>query len=171
MTTFDAIISVVAAVVLFMHGLHGFANDLRTRGGEFVRKALASSTQSKARAFILGVIATAIVQSSSAVTAITVGLVASGLMEFQASLAILLGANVGTTATAWLVSFKLTGLGPYLLVAGAGLGALPLRAAVLGKPIFYLGFILFALSLVSEAIGPLRDHPVTIELLTLSRNA
>jgi phosphate:Na+ symporter len=106
------------------------------------------------------------VQSSSANSAITVGLVASGLMEFQASLAILLAANVGTTATAWPVSFKLTNLGPYLLVAGAGLDALPVRAAVLGKSIFYLGFVLFALSLISDAIGPLRDHPVTIELLS-----
>ena len=171
MDIFDAVVYVIAAVVLFMHGLHGFASDLQARGGTVLRTVLASATRSKARGFVLGTAATAIMQSSSAITAITVGLVAAGLVDFRSSLAILLGANVGTTATAWLVSFKLTGIGRYLLVAGTVLGALPVRAAVLGKPIFYLGFILFALNLISDAIGPLRAHPATLELLALSQNA
>jgi phosphate:Na+ symporter len=171
MNSFDAIISVIAAVILFMHGLHGFAKDLQAHGGEVLRSLLASATRSKIRGFLLGTALTAIVQSSSAVAAITVGLVAAELMSFPASLAILLGANVGTTATAWLVSFKLTGIGPYLLVAGATLGALPVRASVLGKSIFYLGFILFALNLISDAIGPLREHAITLEILSLSQNA
>jgi len=171
MSGFDLIVSVVAAVILFMHGLHGFAKDLQARGGEAMHSVLASATRSKARGFLLGAIVTAIVQSSSAVTSITVGLVAADLMSFPASLAVLLGANVGTTATAWLVSFKLTGIGPYLIVAGAVLGALPVRAAALGKSVFYLGFILFALDLISQSITPLRDNPTTLEILALSRNA
>jgi phosphate:Na+ symporter len=171
MSSFDAIVSIIAAVILFMYGLHGFAKDLQTSGGQVLRSLLASATRSRVRGFLLGTALTAIVQSSSAVTAITVGLVAAELMSFRASLAILLGANVGTTATAWLVSFKLTGIGPYLLVAGAALGALPVRASVLGKSVFYLGFILFALNLISEAIGPLREHAITLEILSLSQNA
>jgi phosphate:Na+ symporter len=171
MSSFDLVVSVVAAVILFMHSLHGFAADLQKRGGQAMQSVLASATKSKARGFLLGAIVTAIVQSSSAVTSIAVGLVAAGLMTFPASLAVLLGANVGTTATAWLVSFKLTGIGPYLIVAGAALGLLPVRAAVLGKSIFYLGFILFALDLISESIAPFRDNPMILEVLALSRNA
>ena len=171
MTELNAVVSIVAAVVLFMAGLKGFATDLQTRGSGVLKAVLGKATRSKTMGFLLGAGVTALVQSSSAVTAITVGLVGSAMIDFQNSLAILLGANVGTTSTAWLVSFKLAGIGPYLLVAGAVLGALPIRAAAFGKSIFFLGFILFSLDLISQAIGPLRDHPVTIELLSLSRNA
>jgi phosphate:Na+ symporter len=59
---------------------------------------------------VTGALTTAVVQSSSAVTALTAALVDSGVISFGASLAVVLGSNVGTTATAWLVSFKLTGI-------------------------------------------------------------
>jgi len=116
----------------------------QSRGGTVLRTVLASARRRKARGFVLGTAATAITQSSSAITAITMGLVAVDLVDFGSSLAVLLGANVGTIGTAWLVSFKLTGIGRYLLVMGAVLGELLVCTAVLGKPVFHLGFILFA---------------------------
>jgi Na+/phosphate symporter len=63
---------------------------------------------------VLGVVATAIIQSSSAVTSLTGALVDAGTMMLRSSLGVLLGANIGTTSTAWLVSLKLTGIGPFL---------------------------------------------------------
>jgi len=90
---------------------------------------------------LLGAVATAIIQSSSAVTSLTVALADAGSISFRSSLGVLLGANVGTTSTAWLVSLKLTSIGPFFIVFGALLSALPIRLKMLGKVAFYFGFI------------------------------
>ena len=64
-----------------------------------------------------------------------------------------------TTATAWLVSFKLTGIGPFFLVLGAVVSAVPTRLRVIGKAVFYFGLIFFALDLISTELKPLQNQP------------
>jgi Na/Pi-cotransporter len=118
---------------------------------------------------LIGAFATAAVQSSSAVTALAVSLVDAAVISFRGSLGIVLGANVGTTATAWLVSFKLTGIGPFFIVAGALLSALPLRARTWGKAAFYFGLIFFALDLISSELKPLERHDWFRDALLLAR--
>jgi phosphate:Na+ symporter len=117
---------------------------------------------------LLGAVATAIVQSSSAVTSLIVTLVDAGTMSFGSSLAVLLGANVGTTSTAWLVSLKLTSIGPFFIVVGALVSAFPSRFKILGKVAFYFGFIFFSLEMVSFTLKPLAQSPLFTELLGLS---
>jgi len=117
---------------------------------------------------LLGVLATAIVQSSSAVTALTVALVDTGTISFQSSLGVLLGANIGTTSTAWLVSLKLTSIGPFFIVFGTLLSALPTRFKMLGKAAFHFGFIFFSLDVVSVTLKPLAQNPVFVEVLSRS---
>jgi phosphate:Na+ symporter len=117
---------------------------------------------------VLGAVASAIIQSSSAVTALTVALVDAGTMTFRSSLGVLLGANIGTTSTAWLVSLKLTGIGPFFIVLGTVLSAIPTRFKVLGKAAFYFGFIFFSLDLVSFTLKPLAQSPLFAEVLSRS---
>jgi Na/Pi-cotransporter len=117
---------------------------------------------------MLGAVATAIVQSSSAITSLAVALVDAGTMSFRSSLGVLLGANIGTTSTAWLVSLKLTSFGPFFIVLGAVLSALPTRFRMLGKAAFYFGFIFFSLELVSFTLKPLAQNPVFTEVLSRS---
>jgi phosphate:Na+ symporter len=81
----------------------------------------------------------------------------------------LLGSNVGTTTTAWLVSLKLTGVGPFFIVLGALLSALPIRSSVAGKAIFYFGLIFFTLDLISVELKPLGEQPAFIEWLALAQ--
>jgi phosphate:Na+ symporter len=119
-------------------------------------------------ALLLGAVATAIVQSSSAVTALTVALVDAGTMSFRSSLGVLLGANIGTTSTAWLVSLKLTSIGPFFIVFGTLLSALPTRFKALGKAAFYFGFIFFSLDVVSFTLKPLAQNPMFAEVLSRS---
>jgi Na/Pi-cotransporter len=109
-----------------------------------------------------------VVQSSSATTALTVALVDAGTISFRSSLGVLLGANIGTTSTAWLISLKLTSLGPFFIVFGAVLGALPTRFRMLGKGAFYFGFIFFSLEVVSFTLKPLAQNPVFAEVLSQS---
>src|SRR5690606_35997656 len=78
---------------------------------------------------------------------------------------IMLGSYVGTTGTAWLVSLKLTGIGPTFIVLGSLINLLPIRAKVFGKALSYFGFIFFSLDLTSTALGPLKDSTQLRELL------
>ena len=159
MTTLEGIIAALAAVILFLHGLQGFSREVQAVGGAALQSWLPRVTESRWRGFLIGVGATAVVQSSSAITSLAVSLVDAGVISFRGSLGIVLGANVGTTATAWLVSFKLTGIGPIFIVAGALLSALPVRVNAIGKALFYFGLVFFALDLISKGLEPLQAHP------------
>ena len=97
-------------------------------------------------------------------------LVDAGTISFNSSLGILLGANIGTTSTAWLVSLKLESIGPVFIVLGAALSFFPTRWKFLGKTAFYFGFIFFSLELVSGALKPLQNLPAVREILTQARS-
>lgn len=168
MNDFQVFIAILAAVVLFLHGLQSLSQELQQLGRDRLRDWLSGLTRHRWQGLAVGGVSTALVQSSSAVTAMTVALVDAGVLTFRGSLAIMLGANIGTTATAWLVSFKLTGIGPLFIVLGTVLTLLPLRARVIGKSIFYFGFIFFTLDLISEELAPLRSDPRLVEALALA---
>ena len=165
MSTFRIFLSIVAAIVLFLYGLGAFSQEIQRVGGDTLKSWLGRLTERRWRALVLGALATAIVQSSSAVTSLTVALVDAGTISFRASLGVLLGANIGTTSTAWLVSLKLTSIGPFFIVFGTLLSALPTRLKILGKAAFYFGFIFFTLDVVSFTLKPLAQNPVFAEVL------
>jgi Na/Pi-cotransporter len=168
MSNFRVLLSIASAIVLFLYGLGAFSHEIQEVGGETLKKWLGRLTESRWMAVLLGGVATAIVQSSSAVTALTVALVDAGTMSFRSSVGVLLGANIGTTSTAWLVSLKLTSIGPFFIVFGTLLSALPTRFKVLGKAAFYFGFIFFSLDVVSFTLKPLAQNPVFAEVLSRS---
>lgn len=168
MSNFRILLSVVSAIILFLFGLEGFSQEIQRVGGATLNKWLGRLTESRWRGLLLGAGATAIVQSSSAITSLTVALVDAGTISFQSSLGVLLGANIGTTSTAWLVSLKLTSIGPFFIVLGAVLSVLPTRFKMLGKAAFYFGFIFFSLDVVSFTLKPLAQNPLFTELLRRS---
>ncbi|WP_050464035.1 Na/Pi cotransporter family protein [Herbaspirillum autotrophicum] len=158
MSQFQIIIAAISSIVLFLYGLEGFSKELQATGGDRLRTWLARVTSNRYNGFVIGAFATVLIQSSSAVTSLATGLVDTGVLSLRSSLGILLGANVGTTATAWLVSFKLANIGPYFIVLGTVLSMLPSRAKMFGKSIFYFGLIFFALDLVSTELKPLQQQ-------------
>jgi Na/Pi-cotransporter len=168
MSGFQGFMAAFAAIILFLYGLQGFGRELQAVGGPAMRLWLSRVTTSRWKGFAVGALATAFLQSSSAVTALAVTLVDTSVIAFRASLGVLLGANVGTTATAWLVSFKLTAIGPFFIVAGALLSALPFRASVAGKAAFYFGLIFLALDLISAELRPLQEQPAFAAWLALA---
>jgi Na/Pi-cotransporter len=168
-SNFRVFLSIASAIVLFLYGLEAFSQEIQSVGGETLKKWLSRLTEKRWQALALGAVATAIVQSSSAVTSLTVALVDTGTILFRSSLGILLGANVGTSSTAWLVSLKLTSIGPFFIAFGTLLGALPTRFKMLGKAAFYFGFIFFSLDVVSFALKPLAQNPLFAEVLAEAR--
>lgn len=163
-------IAALAAIALFLHALGGFSRELQRAGGAILRTWLGALTPHPWIGFGVGALTTALLQSSSAVTALAVTLVDAGALSFRASLAVLLGANVGTTTTGWLVALRLTAIGPLFLVAGTALSAVPWRIRVVGQATFYFGLILFALDLIGSTLAPMRDHPVLTHWLAYAED-
>ncbi|TNF52560.1 MAG: Na/Pi cotransporter family protein [Burkholderiales bacterium] len=162
---FQLLILVLSALLLFLYGLEHFSKELQAVGSDRLPRWLGLATRNRISGLALGAAVTAAVQSSSAVSALVVALVNAGTLSFAASLAVLLGAKVGTTATAWLVSFELTSIGPYLIVLGGLLTMLPFQIRVIGRAIFYFGFIFFTLDLIGQSLEPLRQDPWILKQL------
>lgn len=154
---FEIGVSIAAAVILFVYALKGFSEDIRKVGGAALERLLSRLTRNPLAGFGLGALTTALVQSSSAVSGIVVALVQSGTISFRGSLPVFLGANVGTTSTAWLVALNATILGPFLIVASALMSFAPERIRLFGHSVLYLGIILLALQLISNYVAPLRQ--------------
>lgn len=159
MGLYHTVFFVFSCIVLFLHGLKGFSKEVQEAGGDNLRFWLTRMTNNRWKALGLGAVLTAVIQSSSAVSSMTVALVDAGAFSFANSLAVLLGAGVGTTSTAFLVSLRFTDMGIYFIVFGTLISALPFRFALVGKSLFYFGFILFTLELLSNALGPIREMP------------
>jgi phosphate:Na+ symporter len=169
MSVVQTLFAAVSAIILFLYGLQGLSRELQTVGGDALRSWLSRVTDSRWKGFLVGAFATAVVQSSSAVTSLTTALVDASVLSFRSSLGVLLGSNVGTTTTAWLVSFKLEGIGPIFIVLGALLSLAPARLRVAGKAVFYFGLVFFALDLISSSLRPLQHEPVFQHWLSLAQ--
>lgn len=165
MSALHALVIAIAAVTLFLYGLQSFSREIQTLSDGPLRRTLALATKNRFTAALTGMVATAVLQSSSAVSSLAVALSDAGLLGLRAVLGVLIGSNVGTASTAFLVSFKIHGLGAYFIVLGSILSLLPLRARVIGKTLFYFGFILFALDLIGGAMEPFYQEPHVLEWL------
>lgn len=170
MENYQIVFSAISAIILFLYGLSSFSAELKAAAGNRLEAIMKKLTSNRLVSFIVGLIATVIIQSSTAVSSLAVSMVNSGIITFAGAIAIMLGAYIGTTATAWMVSFKLTGVGPIFIVLGTLISLLPYQIKVFGKAIFFFGFIFFSLDLVSTSIAPLRESEYLRELLLHTSN-
>lgn len=168
MTGFSVSLSVVSAIVLFWYGLEAFSQQIQAAGAEAIRRWLSRLTGKRWLGLLTGAGAVAIVQSSGAVTSLVAALVDAGALSFRSSFGVLLGANIGTTSTGFLVSLNLTYVGSFFIILGAALSAIPTRFKLAGKAAFYFGFVLFSLDLLSLALKPLAENDLFGRLLGLS---
>ncbi len=166
MNSWSILISIIAAVGLFTHSLESFSNNLKEQANDKMHSVLQRLTGSKLKGLFTGFIGTGIIQSSSAVVAITVSFVDSGVISFHNSLPILLGSNLGTTITAWLVSFKIEALGILFLAMGFLLGYFKGKLLLISKPIFYLGLILFSLDMIGQFLEPIKNSEELVHYMS-----
>lgn len=170
MELFQTIIFAVSAIVLFVHGLQNFSKEIERRGADNLKLWIQRVTSTRLGGFLLGGIVTGIIQSSTTVSTLTVSLVDAGVISFKNSLLILLGTNVGTTSTGWIVTFQSVLLGPIFIVLGTLISLIPTRISTIGKSIFYFGLIFFSLNLISDALEPIRDDPRVVDWLLAATN-
>ncbi len=159
-------------LALFLFGMEQMADALKRVAGDRMKDVLAKLTTNRFMGAATGAFVTAIIQSSSVTTVLVVGFITAGLMSMSQSVGIIMGANVGTTITAQIVAFKVTkaallmvGCGFFMLFAGKGDRIKQYGAMVMG-----LGLVFFGMSVMSDAMKPLRSFEPFLDLMTTMQN-
>ena len=159
----DMIFGTIGGLGLFLFGMQLLSEGLKKAAGQRIRKLLSSLTRHRVVAMLVGALTTCLIQSSSATTVMTVGFVNASLLTLKQGLCVVLGANIGTTFTAWLVSglavFKITS---YSLPA-IGIGFLmqmlgrSQRTRNLGSVLLGFGILFTGIDFMKKGFSPLQD--------------
>lgn len=169
-----AVLSMIAGLALFLYGMNEMGNGLEKISGGKLKSILERLTSSKFKGVLLGAGVTCIIQSSSATTVMVVGLVNSGIMKLSQAIGIIMGANIGTTITSWLLSLtgiqsdnvfikllKPTSFTPILALIGIIFIMFSKNEKKKDIGTIFLGFtvLMFGMNIMSDAVAPLADVP------------
>ncbi|MBR3791920.1 MAG: Na/Pi cotransporter family protein, partial [Clostridia bacterium] len=182
---FFSILTLIGGLALFLYGMDVMGDGLKKLSGSKLEYFLGQLTSNKFKGFLLGFIVTAIIQSSSATTVMLVGFVNSGIMRLSQTISTIMGANVGTTVTAWLLStsgingdsFFLKILKPDAwtpILAAIGVGILMFSKSDRKKNValILLGFavLMFGMDTMSAAVSGLKDNENFTKILIMFEN-
>ena len=158
---------------LFLYSIKTMGDGLQQAAGDRLRYYIDKYTSNPFFGILVGIGMTALIQSSSGVTVITVGLVSAGLLTLRQAIGIVMGANIGTTVTSFIIGFKLGDYALPMLFLGAVCLFFTKNRSInnIGRIIFGVGGIFFALNLMSGAMEPLKDLQVFKDyMVELSKN-
>lgn len=179
------ILTMIGGLCLFLFGMDLMGNALERRAGSKLRDLLGKLTGNPFAGFLTGAGVTAVIQSSSATTVMVVGFVNSGLMTLKQSISVIMGANVGTTITAWILSLSGIGEGSFFVKLLKPTSFTPILALVGiilymflkgGKKkdtgMIFLGFatLMFGMDTMSDGVAFLKDIPAFGDLFLLFEN-
>ena len=162
------LLSMAGGLGLFLFGMHTMSESIEKAAGARLRSILEFFTTNRFTGMLVGMLFTAIIQSSSACTVMVVSFVNSGLMNLYQAAGVIFGANIGTTITSQLVSFNLSEYAPIFLLVGAVFVMFCKNPKIVKMAEVVLGFgVLFTgLSSLSSAMSALRDVPVVVNMLS-----
>lgn len=156
------LIGLLGGLALFIYGMKQMSEGLQKTAGKRLRHLLASLTDKPIIGVLVGTGVTAVVQSSSATTVMVIGFVNAGLLTLAQSIGVIMGANIGTTVTAQLISFKLGDYAFHAIIIGviAYLFFRNKKVKYLGQALLGFGILFLGLNTMSDAVSPLRDSVV-----------
>ena len=176
------ILSLIGGLVMFLYGMDLMGDSLKKLAGGKLESILARLTSTRWKGFLLGLVVTAVIQSSSATTVMLVGFVNSGIMKLGQTISIIMGANVGTTVTAWLLStaeiqgtatliklFKPESFTPILAAIGLIMNMTAKNDKRKNTSTILIGFaiLMFGMEMMSSSVEGLRDNETFTNLLTM----
>ena len=162
----NIIIPFVGGLGMFIYGMQIMANGLENAAGNKMKSLLEALTSNKLMGVLLGALITAVIQSSSATTVMVVGFVNAGIMNLTQAMGVIMGANIGTTVTGWLVSsaewadfLSPSTLAPIAIMAGVILMLVGKRktSKEIASIIIGFGLLFVGISTMSDAVSPLRE--------------
>ncbi len=185
MTTFTIILSLLSGVALFLFGMSLMGDGLKKVAGNKLELVLYKLTNTPLKGVLLGTIVTAIIQSSSATTVMVVGFVNSGMMKVAQAIGIIMGANIGTSVTGWILclSYIDGSSGIAQLLSTATISAIVAIIGIIFKMFvkksgfknvgdIMLGFsiLMVGMQTMSGAVAPLKDNEHFVNVLTMFKN-
>ena len=181
-----SILGLIGGMALFLYGMDLMGDSLKKLAGGKLESILARLTSNRFKGFLLGFIVTAIIQSSSATTVMLVGFVNSGIMKLGQTISIIMGANIGTTVTAWLLStadigdgaatvmklFKPDSFTPILAAVGLLMTMMSKNDKKKNTGSMLIGFavLMFGMDAMSGAVEGLKDNEAFTNILTMFSN-
>lgn len=180
-----SILTMIGGLALFLYGMEVLGDGLKKASGGKLEMILEKLTSNKLMAVLLGAGVTAVIQSSSATTVMVVGFVNSGIMKLSQAVGVILGANVGTTITAWLLSLtevegtglilkllKPTSFSPILAIVGVAMLMTGKKEKHKNIATIMIGFavLMFGMDTMSNAVKPLADMPEFQNILLMFSN-
>ncbi len=162
-------IAVLGGLAFFLYGMNLMSEGLTQIAGARLKAVLGYVTKNRFAAIFAGAGVTAVIQSSSATTVMTVGFVNAGLLSLQQAIGVIFGANIGTTVTGQLVSFKLTDIAiPSIILGVVGL-MIAKRARMRGvwQTILGFGLLFFGMNIMSTELKVLAENPSFVRIFSL----
>lgn len=180
-----SVFTLCGGLAFFLYGMNTMSKSLEKMAGGKLERILKRMTSNPLKSLLLGTGITVAIQSSSAVTVMLVGLVNSGVMELSQTIGVIMGSNIGTTTTAWILS--LTGIesdnvfvnmlkpesfSPLLAMAGVILimGSKKQKRRDIGRVMVGFAILMYGMDLMKDAVEPLSEVPAFTELLTAFQN-
>lgn len=168
METFTIVYTLLGGLGVFIFGMKLMSDGLQAMTGDFIRQVIQAITPNRAVAVGVGLTVTALVQSSSITTVMTVGLVNAGLMSLTQAISVIFGANIGTTVTGWILTLNGNNYGLLLVGIGfmPGLFAKSNQWQYTGKAIMGVGLLFLGFQTMQLAFGPLGQNPEFLNSIT-----
>ncbi len=180
-----SVFSLFGGLAMFLYGMNIMGDNLEKLGGGRFESILERLTNSPIKGVFLGIIVTAVIQSSSATTVMVVGFVNSGIMKLSQAIGVIMGANIGTTVTSWILSLsgiegeawyiqilKPVNFTPILAVIGIAMQMFSKsdKKHNIGNILLGFAVLMFGMDTMSAAVKPLKDVPEFTNILTMFQN-
>ncbi len=168
----ESILALIAGLGLFLYGMKLMSDGLEKAAGARLRNILEICTKNQFIGMVVGILFTAVVQSSSATTVLVVSFVNAGLLNLMQATGVILGANIGTTVTAQLIAFNLSAVAPVFLMLGVCMVMFVKKPMVkrIGEVVLGFGMLFFGMSIMSGSMDSLRSSEQVMHLIASMDN-
>ncbi|GAB6393401.1 MAG: Na/Pi cotransporter family protein/phosphate:sodium symporter [Treponematales bacterium] len=165
MTAVGILVRIAGGLCLFLYGMKVMSDGIQQAAGDRMQRALGFMTRNRFVAVLTGFVVTAVIQSSSATSVMVVSFVNAGLLSLKAAIGVIMGANIGTTLTGWIVSligfkFDISVLALPALAAGFVMKAVKWKHRELGNALFGFGLLFLGLDIMTGALPTVRPESV-----------
>ena len=156
----------------FLYGMKLMSEGLEKAAGAKMRSILEFFTQNRFIGMVVGIVFTAIIQSSNATTVMVVSFVNSGLMNLMQASGVILGANIGTTVTGQLIAFNLSDIAPLIVIVGVVMTMFCKKQSVkkIGEVILGFGILFMGLRIMGESMEAVKESPAILNFLASLKN-
>lgn len=168
----ETVLALIAGLGLFLYGMKLMSEGLEKAAGAKLRNILEMCTRNRFIGMLVGILFTAVVQSSSATTVLVVSFVNAGLLNLMQAAGVILGANIGTTVTAQLMTINLSAAAPIFILIGVIMVMFFKKPLIkrIGEVILGFGILFFGMSYMSDGMAALKESPEVVRLLASLSN-